>query len=400
MNKHTNDKIISRYTRYSSSRRAKPGGFRVGLLTFFALIVGFLIGVFAVPKGSAAVYQEALLPLAPDTPLPTASAQPQQADEPSPTADADPPLSFFVPGPVLKTAAPTEEPSEYDTVTLASPVITVSIDGTPTEMLLEDYLVGVVAAEMSASSCPAALEAQAVAARTFTALRMQGKPKCKSGCTVCSDVHCCQAYLGEDALRKAWGKKYEQNIEKIRAAVSATEGLVVTFEGKLISALYHASSGPYTENSEAVFAVALPYLVSVDSFEGEAEMITVQEIDLETAVRKINALFPEADLSVPLGSSEFEILSRTSAGRVQLISVGQTVLSGAQIRKALGLKSTRFTVSVGDTTVVFTCLGYGHGVGMSQTGANEMAKDGASFDEILLHFYTGTTISRLVFDGG
>ena len=281
---------------------------------------------------------------------------------------------------------------------VSSPLVSVSIDGRLENMELEDYLVGVVAAEMPASSEPAALQAQAVAARTFTVLHMTGGAKCAhgaEGCTVCSDPSCCQAYLGEAALRGAWGDRYDENIKKIRAAVEDTRGVIVAYEGRPISALYHASSGPATENSEAVFAMALPYLVSVESFEGEREAVSVQTFSAAELVDILNEAHPDARLRLPLEKGDIDIWGRTESGRVQLVQTGSTVITGGQVRALLGLKSTDFTVEISETEVSFTCVGYGHGVGMSQLGANEMAKEGYSYEEILLHFYTGTELAKI-----
>ncbi len=294
------------------------------------------------------------------------------------------------------TAAPASSQS-CATVELSSPLITVSVGGEPTTMELEEYVKGVVAGEMPVSADPAALEAQAVAARTFAALHMAGRAKCRSGCTVCDDPGCCQAYLDEEALEKAWGSAYEENLSKIAQAVNSTEGLVAVYDGELINAVYHASSGPATESSEEVFACALPYLVSVDSLEGESEMITRQEFTAREVVDKLNAVYPEANMSLPLSPFDFDVWGRTSSGRVQLIRIGETVIPGSALRMALGLKSTAFEVKKEGSTVTFTCLGYGHGVGMSQIGAIEMAKHGASFGDILAHFYTGTGLARLTY---
>ena len=404
MYKHTNEQILS-CSRYR--RRAKGtglGGLRIGSIALSALLAGIMIGFAVAPRRSVVYARSAeaapvstaeapsafasalpsVMPLVPDP-----DTTPESTLDPCPTVD-----HVFVPA---VTASPADEHPDYGEVDLASSRISVCIDGAAVEMELEEYLVGVVAAEMPASSRLAALEAQAVAARTFTALRMQGKAKCKSGCTVCNNVHCCQAYRSDAELRSAWGKKYDANIEKIRDAVSGTAGIVVTFDGKLISALYHASSGPYTENSEEVFAVALPYLVSVDSCEGDAEMITVQEFTLEETIEKLNRLYPDAQMTYPPDPLDFDVWGTTDAGRVQLIRIGGTVITGAAMRKVLGLKSTRFTVEIKGEKIIFTCLGYGHGVGMSQTGANEMAKDGSDFAEILAHFYTGTELAMLCF---
>ena len=312
-------------------------------------------------------------------------------------------LSFVPP---YKGAEETEAPlyeeaaPEMLTVELASPLITVSVDGEPVEMELEDYVLGVVAGEMPASSAPAALEAQAVAARTFAALHMAGRARCKSGCTVCGDPSCCQAYLSLEQMRQRWGDSFESNYAKLRAAAENTRGLVCVYDGQLINAFYHASSGPATESSEEVFACALPYLVSVESCEGEHEVVTRQEFSEREVVELINAAYPEANMSLPMGEGDLDIWGRSASGRVQLIRIGETVIPGSDLRRVLGLKSTAFEVEREGGVVAFTCLGYGHGVGMSQTGANEMAKKGAAAGEILAHYYTGTELARLTFKDG
>lgn len=288
---------------------------------------------------------------------------------------------------------------EYE---LASPKVAVSIEGELALMELEEYITGVVAAEMPASAEPAALQAQAVAARTFTALHMSGGAKCKSGaegCSVCTDPGCCQAYMSRERLKAYWGSDYERNIKRIENAVASTRGLVLLYGGRPISALYHASSGPATENSEAVFAVALPYLVSVESFEGEKEQVSVSAFGEQELADILNSAHADAQLSAPLKQNDIEVWGRTESGRVQLVRIGGTVITGQQMRELLGLKSTAFTVQIADGMVSFTCVGFGHGVGMSQCGANEMAKAGYGFEDILLHFYTGAELARLEYTG-
>lgn len=369
-------------------KKRSSGGHNAGLGKLFCLLLGGLLGafLFAPGRGGEARPGEsapAPLPLVPESAALASSGPAANSEEPP------------------AEGSQTETPAEGDmqTIELDSPVVTVSIEGKSAEMELEEYLVGVVAGEMPASSEPAALAAQAVAARTFTALHMAGRAKCGTGCTVCDRASCCQAYLADDALRERWGEAYEENIMKIRSAVACTRGLVSVYEGQLISALYHASSGPATESSEEVFACALPYLVSVESCEGDHEVVTRQEFSAEEVVERLNGLYPEANMKLPLGELDFDIWGRTDSGRVRLIRIGDTVIPGGYLRMALGLKSTAFEVEKTGETVVFTCFGYGHGVGMSQTGANEMARSGSSFEQILKHFYTGTELARLSFKG-
>ncbi|MCR5808158.1 MAG: stage II sporulation protein D [Clostridiales bacterium] len=383
--------------RRAGRRSAACGASRMLAASLAALALGIFLGA---RLAGAKLKREVSLPLLPlvpaASPIPSA---PTSGTAPLPSWDA---FSFEnEEGARSSQEAPDPSGAAYScTVPLDSPALTVSVGGEPEEMTLEEYLFGVVAAEMSADSEFEALKAQAVAARTFTALHMAGSAVCRSGCTVCSDHRCCQAYMTEAELRAAWGSSYEKYAEKIRAAVKETEGLVAVYDGKLISALYHASSGPMTENSEAVFAIAKPYLISVDSREGGNETTTVKEFPMAELVDRLNEAFPLAELSCPMGKSDLDIWGRSESGRVNLMRVGNTVVSGNLLRQALGLRSTAFTVEIGESTVIFTCTGYGHGVGMSQLGANEMAKSGASFREILAHFYTGTELAKLTYENG
>lgn len=262
-------------------------------------------------------------------------------------------------------------------------------------MSLFDYIVGVTAGEMPASYEEEALKAQAVAARTFTLKHMTGEARCKSGHTICTDPSCCQAYISVEQMKKNWGSSFSAYYEKIARAVSETEGMVLTSGGELVTALYHSSSGGRTENCEAVFALALPYLVSVES-EGEEdspEYSAVKTYTSEEFAAIINERFPDAQLRDP--AKEVVVWERTESGRITLIRLGGVVITGQQLRNALRLHSTNARFDFEDGMVRITCLGYGHGVGMSQCGANAMARRGAGFEEILKHYYTGVELSDM-----
>lgn len=269
-------------------------------------------------------------------------------------------------------------------------------NGTSAEMMpLEEYITFVTAAEMPASYSLEAIKAQAVAARTFALKHMRGEARCKSGHTICTSSACCQAFLDETALHERWGSGFDKYFSKIKSAVEATEGLVLTSGGKIVTALYHSSSGGRTEDCEAVFNVALPYLVSVES-EGEENAPQFRSVKTFTKtefVDAINAAFPDAYMTDP--KKDVNIWERTDSGRISLIRLGGTVRTGRQLRKALKLKSTNAEFTITDDTVTITCLGFGHGVGMSQCGANAMAQSGADFVEILKHYYTGVEIERI-----
>lgn len=286
------------------------------------------------------------------------------------------------------------EGSPEDGVRLGSRFVTVSIEGNPVRMELEDYTVHVTAGEMPVSAEPAALAAQAAAARTFTVRRITGSAKCRSGCDVCTDAGCCQAYKSDEELRALWGEKYEENIEKIRAAVRMTEGLVLTYQGEPISAAYHSSSGERTASALEVFSFAVPYLISVESPEGALAEGGVARFTFAEAEALIKQEMPEAEFD---GSHSVTVLGRSESGRATVVSFEGADVSAGTLRRALKLKSTAFTAEVEDGELVFTCTGYGHGVGMSQTGAEAMAAAGADFSEILAHYYPGTELEKLIF---
>ncbi|MDR0930073.1 MAG: stage II sporulation protein D [Oscillospiraceae bacterium] len=261
-------------------------------------------------------------------------------------------------------------------------------DGAQTlPMPREAYLTGVVAAEMPALYEAEALKAQAVAART----RVVGQ-HCRSHpeANVCMDSACCQGYLDEAGQRARWGADYEFYHEKISQAVRDTAGLILTYKGEPIEVLYHAASGGYTEDVEQVYAHALPYLRGVPSpgEEGASGHETVQSFPMAALV----ALFPE---EAEGGAVALEILARSASGRVTELQIGQHKMTGRTFRAILSLKSTNFYFSWDGDTLIIRQLGYGHGVGMSQAGANAMAREGAAFDQILLHYYTGVSLTLL-----
>ena len=261
-----------------------------------------------------------------------------------------------------------------------------------TTLPLEEYLVGVVAAEMPASFHVEALKAQAVAARTYTLSRLKGG--CTSGCDLCSNSGCCQAYDTDAACKKKWGASYTQNMKKICDAVQETNSEAIYYDGELIEALYHAASGGQTEDSENVFASARPYLRSVESENevGSSHLADEERFTRKAFVKAINAAWPKAKLKTGSLADQVEITERFESGRVKAIKLGGVTVTGREFRGALELRSAWFTIEFTSGEVIIDTRGYGHGVGMSQAGANGMAQDGATYREILLHYYTNTTI--------
>lgn len=270
------------------------------------------------------------------------------------------------------------------------------------EMDLEEYIKGVVACEMPGEFEVEALRAQAIAARTYAMSRMamfseNGHPDHASA-PLCDTVHC-QVHHSTDELKdiksSEWMVKYWS---KISDAVESTQGLVMTYENELVNQpLFHSTSGGKTENSEDVFTTAVPYLRSVESpYEGEAphfkDSVT---IDLSTFKSKIASKYTNLVIDVGSFSNSVEIKERSNGGRVSKIKIGNLILSGRDVREILGLRSANFTIQSEGDKVTFNTVGYGHGVGMSQWGANGMAREGHSYDSILKHFYQGVSIENL-----
>ena len=267
------------------------------------------------------------------------------------------------------------------------------LDGdTVTEMSFSDYLQGVLRAEMPASFQEDALRAQAVAARTYTYYKMQNGGNHGDTADICTDHTCCQAFLAKEKAADNWGKNAERYEAKIENAVSATDGQVMLYGGTPILAVFHSSSAGETWNSGQVWAQDLPYLQSVSSPEGEGVPNYYSTVELTEAEfrEKFLAARPEADLSGP--ASEWIRDPVTDGVHVERITIGGVPVSGPSVRSIFGLRSASFTVETGDGKITFYVTGYGHGVGMSQYGANAMAESGSSWQEILAHYYTGVTL--------
>lgn len=279
------------------------------------------------------------------------------------------------------------------------------------EISLEDYVVGVVASEMPAAFSEEALKAQAVAARTFVLSKT--KEFGGSGCPkhpdagqhdVCSDVHC-QRYVSKDEQFKEWNSKSSTEYwNKITKAVQETKGMVLTYNGELIKDIkYHAASGGKTESSKEVFGYSEPYLVSVEGpsedetpyFEKQVKKSNSEFIKIikELDKQKLKKGEPAIKFTNAALASQIKVLERTEGDRVKTIKIADKKFTGVELRVAFELKSADFKISVNNKEVIFTVNGYGHGVGMSQWGANEMAKSGKKYDEILKHYYVGINIS-------
>lgn len=267
-------------------------------------------------------------------------------------------------------------------------------DGTVDEQTMAEYLWSVVAAEMPAAFEEEALRAQAVCARTYTLWK--GEKSGKHGdADVCTDSACCQAYVTREEAAERWGEQAEAYGEKIAAAVADTDGTVILYEGQPIQAVFFSSSSGATEDAQAVWGSSLPYLASVDSPEGEEvpNYRSVVTLTAEEARALIRSAYPGADVSGTPDKWSSGV-TYTASGRVAELEIGGVTLSGGAARSLFSLRSACFQVETGEDSVTFSVTGYGHGVGMSQYGANAMAKAGSSWQEILNHYYTGVTLGE------
>ena len=259
------------------------------------------------------------------------------------------------------------------------------------DLTMGEYLPGVVAAEMPASFPAEALKAQAVAARTDTVWRQLGHSPHPDG-ACCSDPGCCKAWLSETELRTRWGEEYDRWSAAVREAVEATDGLVLLYGGEPIFAAFHACSPGSTEASENVWVEALPYLRSVSSPE-TADTVpnyySAVNLSYGELRRTAEAEYPGLELTGP-GESWLTEAVYTESGRLLTVKLGNMTLTGTQLRFLLGLRSAAVTWTCGEEEIRFQARGSGHGVGMSQYGARQMALEGSDCWTILAHYYPGT----------
>ena len=266
------------------------------------------------------------------------------------------------------------------------------------QMNMAQYLKEVVSAEMPASFEPEALKAQAVAARSYlearrNAYKTSGIPDVHKGAEICTDSAHCKAWISEEKRRKSWGTEADVNWRKISNAVDATLGEVMTYNGEIISAVFHSTSSGKTENSKDVWGGERPYLVSVDSpgdlqspkYKSEKEM-TMEEFK-KTATENIKGV----DFSKEIIGDIY----RSEAGGILSISIGGAAVKGTEFRKIFGLRSTNVNIVQNGDKINFDVTGYGHGVGMSQYGANYLASEGKNYKEILKTYYTGIEIEKI-----
>ncbi len=257
---------------------------------------------------------------------------------------------------------------------------------------IEKYLAGVLSAEMPAEYHIEALKAQAVATRSFILSNLGTNEKDHKGADICNNPQHCKGYFDEKTAKDSWGKdKADSYWKKLEKAVKETGGEYMIYEDEVIEAFFFARSGGRTENSEDVWGESRPYLRSVESKvdESHPEFTSAMEVENQEARRLLGV-----SKSFDKGNIKIGEITYTEGGNVKTIELEGKTYKGTDIRKIFGLKSSDFDVAATERALRFNVRGYGHGVGMSQFGANEMAKNGKKYTEILSHYYTNIQIVK------
>lgn len=254
-------------------------------------------------------------------------------------------------------------------------------NGSVINLNMTDYLIGVVSSEMPASFNLEALKAQSVLARTYALKAKQTGKKL-------TDTVSTQSYIDIDQMKNKWGNSFNTYYNKIKNAVENTNGEYLSYNGNYIEVLYHSTNNGKTESSFDVFGNYYPYLISVSSeYDKNASSY------LRTISMPLDTISNKLGLSLN-NDSVISILSYTDGGNIKEININGNNFSGKKVRELLGLRSADFDISISDNNANITTRGYGHGVGMSQYGANGMANAGYSYKDILSHYYPGTTLTK------
>jgi len=261
---------------------------------------------------------------------------------------------------------------------------------------LDKYLYNVVSAEMPADFEIEALKAQAIVARTYTIYKVINKKH--DNADICDDSTCCQAWISkEDRLARWEESKKDSNWRKIEQCVNETAGKIITYNNEPINAFFHSNSGGITELPVNVWGgTGLPYLQVVETAgeEGYLQYASQVEVSNDDLINKLKTKYE--DIAIDFNNiEEIKILEYTDSNRVKTIKFGNHNISGVEARTILGLKSTNFEIQRQENKIIFIVKGYGHGVGMSQTGADSMAKTGANYETIVKHFYANVEISEV-----
>lgn len=266
-----------------------------------------------------------------------------------------------------------------------------------TDMKESQYLKEVVSAEMPAGFEFEALKAQAVAARSYlvsrqNAYKISGPPEEHKGADICTDPTHCKAWISEEKRRESWGADADKNWDKISRAVEETNGEVITYNKEVISAVFHSTSSGKTESSKDVWGGERPYLVSVESY-GDT-LSPKYKSEKEMSLGEFKKIAEENIDGVDFSKGITGNIARSDAGGILTIEIGGVKVKGTVLRKIYDLRSTNIEITIDGDRVKFDVKGFGHGVGMSQYGANYLASQGKDYKEILKTYYTGVEIEK------
>lgn len=260
------------------------------------------------------------------------------------------------------------------------------------ELDFDDYIKGVLIGEVPITYELEALKAQAIVARTYTMYKLKNNPNVHEKADMCDNINCCQCYKTKEYAFKSWDDETENEIwSKLEMAVNGTKDKYITYSGEIISAFFHAHSGGQTESIEYVWGEnKVPYLKSVAGNESypyqDTKTFTMDEFI---------GLFKDKVKDISKERCEISIVDYTGSGRVNNIKINDTAIKATELRKITEIRSTNFRIEkTKDGQITFYTVGYGHGVGMSQEGANQMALDGYTCEEIIKHYYTGVEVYK------
>ena len=261
------------------------------------------------------------------------------------------------------------------------------------EVDIDEYLYHVVSAEMPVDYDIEALKAQAVVARTYTIYKINNKKH--DNADICDDSDCCQAWVSKEVRFSRWEEgKQEENWKKIQDCVNSTKGQIITYNNEPINAFFHSNSGGKTEMPINVWGGSgYPYLQVVETSgeDGYQQYSSEAEFLYDEVLNKLKEKYQDIQIDFN-NDDDVKILEYTDSGRVKTMKFGNHEIAGTEVRSIFGLRSTNFEISKQDGKIKFTVKGYGHGVGMSQTGADSLAKQGYGYQDIIKHFYTGVEI--------
>lgn len=266
------------------------------------------------------------------------------------------------------------------------------------EINLDEYLCGVISAEMPASYEIEALKSQAIVARTYTLYKIINSKPHGDEASICDSFECCQAWISKEDRFAKWAAGTEnENWNKIITAVNETKGKIITYDGKIINAFFHANSGGKTEIPVNVWGgTNYPYLQVVETSgeEGYTQYSSQVELTIDELINKFKEKYDDIEVNRENIIEEIKVLEYTESGRVKTLKLGNKSIAGTEVRSIVGLKSTNFDIELDadNNKIKFNVIGYGHGIGMSQTGADAMAKQGSTYEQIIKHFYVGVEI--------